>query len=676
MTSRRAEYCAIAIADCFADDGEIMGSPMGLLPSLGARLAKLTSNPLLMITDGEARILQGAPPLGVTQDVVEGWMPFRLVLEAVVPYGKRHVMMGATQIDREGNQNISAIGDWAQPKRQLLGVRGAPGNTVNNKTSYWVPKHSPRVFVEQVDVVSGVGRTRAEAAGPAATRFHGVHRVVSNLGVFDFGGPDHTMRFVSVHPGRHGRGGAGSVLVRDCAAGSWGDGDVPTTREPSPGELMLIREMLDPKTLRDREVPPVIRRGEPVIEQLLRTPLTELAGVRHPVVQTGMGWVAGPRLVVGTANAGGLGILASATMTIEELEHAILEVKGRTDQPFGVNLRADAADAPDRVDLLIKHGVKVASFALAPKKELIAKLKDHGIVVMPSVGAARHAEKVAGWGADAVMIQGGEGGGHTGTVPTTLLLPTVLDAVDIPVVAAGGFFDGRGLAAALSYGAAGVGMGTRFLLTQDSTVPDAVKQRYLEADLNGTVVTAKVDGMPHRMLRTDLVEQVEETSALRRLGPTARRTLEFKQMSGMSWRQLAVDGRAMRKEQGRTLAQMTLAANTPMMLKAGLVEGDTDAGVLASGQVVGVIDDLPTCEELLDRVVTEAAELPPAYFPPAHLSQSASLLRPPTEPHVTVGHSTRSEGVVVCSVMVPGAEKYAVLQVGAATFGPGPAPVD
>ena len=121
----RSEYCAVAIADCFADDGEIMGSPMGLLPTLGARLAKHTSNPLLMITDGEARILQGAPPLGVTQDVVEGWMPFRLVLESVVPYGKRHVMMGATQIDRHGNQNISAIGRWEQPKRQLLGVRGA-----------------------------------------------------------------------------------------------------------------------------------------------------------------------------------------------------------------------------------------------------------------------------------------------------------------------------------------------------------------------------------------------------------------------------------------------------------------------------------------------------------------------------------------------------------------------
>lgn len=345
-----------------------------------------------------------------------------------------------------------------------------------------------------------------------------------------------------------------------------------------------------------------------MIEQLLRTPFTELTGVRHPVVQTGMGWVSGPRLVSGTANAGGLGILASATMTIQELEAAIVEVKGRTDQPFGVNLRADAADAPDRCQLLIDHGVKVASFALAPKPELIATLKEHGIVVMPSIGAAKHAVKVASWGADAVMVQGGEGGGHTGPVPTTLLLPTVLDAVDIPVVAAGGFFDGRGLAAALSYGAAGVGMGTRFLLTKDSAVPDSVKQLYLEKTLTDTIVTAKVDGMPHRMLRTDLVDELEESSAVKRLGPTMRRTLEFKKDSGMSWAALLKDGRAMKKAQGRSLGQMALAANTPMMLKAGLVEGDTTAGVLASGQVVGVIDDLPTCEELIDRVVTRAAE--------------------------------------------------------------------
>ena len=350
-----------------------------------------------------------------------------------------------------------------------------------------------------------------------------------------------------------------------------------------------------------------------MMEQQLRTRLTDLTGVRHPVVQTGMGWVAGPRLVSATANAGGLGILASATMTHAELESAIVEVKSRTDQPFGVNLRADAVDAPARCELLIEHGVKVASFALAPKPELIAQLKEHDIVVIPSVGLPKHAIKVASWGADAVMIQGGEGGGHTGSTPTTLLLPAVLDALhesgsDIPVVAAGGFFDGRGLAAALSYGAAGVGMGTRFLLTSDSAVPQAVKELYLSHDLNGTVVTDKVDGMPHRMLRTELVEEIEEQSRLRRLAPTVRRTLEFKRQSGMSWRELAVDGRSMRRAQGRTLAQVALAANTPMLLKAGLVEGDTGAGVLASGQVVGLLDDLPSCEELIERVVRQAVE--------------------------------------------------------------------
>jgi acyl CoA:acetate/3-ketoacid CoA transferase beta subunit len=249
MDATRAEVCAAAIADCFADDGEIMASPMGTLPTLGVRLARLTSNPDLLITDGESLILAGTPPLGASADVVEGWMPFRAVFD-VVAYGKRHVMMGATQVDRWGNQNISCIGPWDHPKRQLLGVRGAPGNTVNNRTSYWVPKHSDRVVVEAVDVVSGVGHRRAEQAGPAATRYHDVHRVVTNLCVLDFHGPEHTMRLLSVHPG---------VTVDDVRASSGCeihvDGDVPETRTPTLEELVLIREVLDPRALRDREVP-------------------------------------------------------------------------------------------------------------------------------------------------------------------------------------------------------------------------------------------------------------------------------------------------------------------------------------------------------------------------------------------------------------------------------------
>jgi NAD(P)H-dependent flavin oxidoreductase YrpB (nitropropane dioxygenase family) len=338
----------------------------------------------------------------------------------------------------------------------------------------------------------------------------------------------------------------------------------------------------------------------------LNTPLTELVGIEHPVVQTGMGWVAGARLVSATANAGGLGILASATMTLDELATAITKVKAATTKPFGVNIRADAADANDRIELLIRAGVKVASFALAPKPELIARLKESGVVVVPSVGLAKHARKVAGWGADAVIVQGGEGGGHTGPVATTLLLPSVLDAVDIPVIAAGGFFDGRGLAAALCYGAAGVAMGTRFLLTSDSTVPDAVKRRYLDSALDGTVVSTRVDGMPHRVLRTGLVERLESGSRVRGFAAAVRNAAKFKKMSQMTWRSMITDGLAMRHGKELTWSQVVMAANTPMLLRAGLVEGNTEAGVLASGQVAGIVDDLPSCAELIESIVSDA----------------------------------------------------------------------
>jgi acyl CoA:acetate/3-ketoacid CoA transferase beta subunit len=247
----RAEVCAAAIADAFKDDGEIFASPMGMLPMLGVRLAKLTSNPDLVISDGESLFLAGVPPLFAKGDVVEGWIPFRRVFD-VVAHGKRHVMMGATQVDRHGNQNISAIGDFARPKWQLLGSRGASGNTVNNRTSYWVPKHSTRVFVEQVDVVSGVGPKRAKEAGPAAARYNDIHRIVTNLAVLDVGGPDDTVRLLSVHPGVS----ADQVQEATGFELSLPEGGVPSTREPSNSELVIIRELLDPKKLRDREVPP------------------------------------------------------------------------------------------------------------------------------------------------------------------------------------------------------------------------------------------------------------------------------------------------------------------------------------------------------------------------------------------------------------------------------------
>ena len=339
---------------------------------------------------------------------------------------------------------------------------------------------------------------------------------------------------------------------------------------------------------------------------MIRTPLTELLRIRHPVVQAAMGYVSGPRLAAATSNAGGLGLIASATMSLDELKDAIAETAGRTDAPFGVNLRADAPDAAERVGLIVAGRVPVASFAQVPKAELIAALKDAGVITIASVGARRHAEKVAAWGIDAVIATGGEGGGHIGAVPTSLLIPQVAAAVDIPVIAAGGFFDGRGLVAALAYGAAGIAMGTRFLLTSDSPVAGAVKQVYLTADLTGTVVTTRVDGVPHRVLRTTMVDRLERAGKLTGLLRAAGNAATFRGISRLSWREMIRQGRAMRRDTELSWGQVLMAANTPVLLRAAMVDGRPDLGLMSSGQVAGLIDDLPSCQELIEAIVAEA----------------------------------------------------------------------
>src|SRR5438874_7135750 len=322
-----------------------------------------------------------------------------------------------------------------------------------------------------------------------------------------------------------------------------------------------------------------------------------------------MGWVAGPRLVSGTSNAGGFGILGAATMDLDELQRAIKEVKDLTALPFGVNMRADQPDINERAELLIAEGVRVASFAMAPKKDVIKKLRRGGVLVIPSIGAKRHAEKVAAMGVDAVLVQGGEGGGHTGSVPTTLVLPQVVDTVDIPVIAAGGFFDGRGLVAALAYGAQGIAMGTRFLLTRDSQVPQAVKDLYLAKSVTDTVVTTQVDGWPHRVLRTPFVEHLERAGRVTALPRALKNAVGFQRLSGQPWREIMEEGLAMKKAQDLNWSQVVMAANTPMLLRKAMVEGRPDLGVMASGQVVGMIDELPTVAELITRIIKEADEV-------------------------------------------------------------------
>jgi acyl CoA:acetate/3-ketoacid CoA transferase beta subunit len=246
----RAEVCAVAIAECFRDNGEILANPIGTLPMIGGRIAKATFAPELLMTDGEALLVENPMPVGVAQPekVVGSWNPYRMMFD-VVWSGRRHVMMGASQLDKWGNQNFAFIGNPAAPRTQLLGMRGAPGNTINDKTSYWIPAHSTRVFVPAVSVVSGVGYDRAAELGDAG-RFHHLVRVVTNLCVLDFDTPDHRMRLRSVHPG---------VTVDEIVAATGFelviDGDVPESRLPTDDELHVIREVVDPNGLGEQEVP-------------------------------------------------------------------------------------------------------------------------------------------------------------------------------------------------------------------------------------------------------------------------------------------------------------------------------------------------------------------------------------------------------------------------------------
>jgi acyl CoA:acetate/3-ketoacid CoA transferase beta subunit len=247
--SARADHCVIAVAEAFRGDGEIMANPIGTIPMIGGRLARATFEPDLVMTDGEALLVANPMPVGVAdpEKVVEAWNPYRSMFD-VVWSGRRHVMMGASQMDRYGNQNFACIGPMDRPKAQLLGFRGAPGNTIHNRTSYWIPAHNAKTFVEQVDVVTGVGYDRARALG-AAGRFHRLGHVVTNLGVMDFETPDNTMRLRSVHPG---------VTVDEILAATGFDlvvpDDVPETRAPTEVELALI-DAIDPTGMRSREVP-------------------------------------------------------------------------------------------------------------------------------------------------------------------------------------------------------------------------------------------------------------------------------------------------------------------------------------------------------------------------------------------------------------------------------------
>ena len=361
----------------------------------------------------------------------------------------------------------------------------------------------------------------------------------------------------------------------------------------------------------------------------LETELTRLLGCRYPIVQTAMGWIADAKLVASTSNAGGFGFLAAATMSTAELDTAIADVRRLTPQRFGVNFHMFQPNAADVIDRVIANAdrVRAVSYGRGPDSKTIKRLKDAGVLCMPTVGALKHAQKAVELGADVITIQGQEGGGHTGSVPTTLLLPQVLDAVKVPVVAAGGFHSGRGLAGALAFGAAGIAMGTRFLMTAESPVPRETLAKYLEVkDPAHIRASTAMDGLPQRMIDNPFLLKLESGGLLNRLLVALNSAWVWRAHTGMTVGQMMKTFFAALRE-GDSAIQTLMAANAPVLIQRAMVQGRPEEGVLPSGQVAAVIDSLPSVAELIDSIVREAeARLRALSSPPLILSEAKNLL--------------------------------------------------
>lgn len=321
-----------------------------------------------------------------------------------------------------------------------------------------------------------------------------------------------------------------------------------------------------------------------------------------------MGWVATAELVAASSNAGAFGFLGAATIPPTDVGREIERTRKLTDQPFGVNFLMDAPGA-DRISAaIIANRVRAAGYNRAPRPELIEELKAAGVVCIPTCGTLRHARKAEKLGADAIIVQGGEGGGHTGPVPSTILISQCADAVEVPIIAAGGFKDGRGLVAALAFGADGIAMGTRFVLTRESPVPESTTDRFLAALVTDVIVTREIDGLPQRVVSNELVARLESSLGLMRLPRALRSALEYRRASGATIYELLRAAFSLRRSEKLSRAQMLMAANAPMLAKRAMQDGDPVGGYLPGGTIAGVIADRPPCAELIEGIIREAEQ--------------------------------------------------------------------
>jgi NAD(P)H-dependent flavin oxidoreductase YrpB (nitropropane dioxygenase family) len=339
----------------------------------------------------------------------------------------------------------------------------------------------------------------------------------------------------------------------------------------------------------------------------LSTPLTEALGCEYPVIQTAMGWVATSQLVTASIQAGAFGFLAAAVMDADECEAEIKKIKTITDKPFGVNIHAFQPGVERIVDMCIDYDIAALSYGRGPDPKVVAKVKQAGIKCVPTIGASKHASKAIGMGADILVCQGQEGGGHTGATPTWLLLAEVIDQdLGVPVVACGGFKDGRGLAAALTFGADGIAMGTRFMMSADSPTPEATKAEYLKSNVLQIPVSTKLDGLPQRMILNRTLSDLERSSSLGMLIRALQNGLKYKSQTGMSMAQTIKTAWAMASKTDMTLGQTMMAGNAPIIIQRAMVDGCPDDGVLPSGQIAGLINDLPSCADIINKIIVEA----------------------------------------------------------------------
>jgi len=342
---------------------------------------------------------------------------------------------------------------------------------------------------------------------------------------------------------------------------------------------------------------------------MIKTRITEMLGIKYPIIQSGMGHAAFPPLVAAVCNAGGLGILGAQAFRAEEVKEAIKQIRDLTDRPFGVNFLPYHPDAERILDIIIEEKVRVASYGRGNPQRIIERTKPLGIINLPTMGAVRHAIRAEKDGADAIVIQGTEAGGHCSYVSTTVLLPKTVDAVKLPVVAAGGFCDGRGLVAALAFGAEGIAMGTRFIVTKESTVHDNIKQHFIRASENDTLVTDKITGMRCRGLHNKLTEMVETKwggLSFFKAIPAARAM--SKEFGVPAWKILR-SGMAVKEAYEVEFSKLGYAYFGGNRIRDALVNGNEEMGFMPCGQVCGRITDIPTVKELMERIAAEAEEI-------------------------------------------------------------------